>query len=56
MIISSVMLCISNMLESMKAGERSENILSSLKSHISSENESPSEAVTPNAEEKSVSR
>ena len=56
MIISSVMLCISNMLESMKAGERSENILSSLKSQISSENESPSEAVTPNAEEKSVSR
>lgn len=56
MIISSVLLCISNMLESMKAGERSENILSSLKSQISSENESPSEPVTPNAEEKSVSR
>ena len=51
MIISSVMLCISNMLESMKAGERSENILSSLKSQISSENESPSEAVTQNTED-----
>ena len=51
MIISSVLLCISNMLESMKAGERSENILSSLKSQISSENESPSEAVTTNTED-----
>ena len=56
MIISSVLLCISNMLESVKAGERSENNLSSLKSQISSEKESPSEAVTQNAEEKSVSR